>query len=366
MVRQGLGAAVLSFVLLIGFPAGADEAAAHGHDRAVTVMTRNLYVGSDLGPVLAAPDFPAVVAAVSAIFASAQATDMPGRMEAIADEIARARPDLIGLQEAALWRTGAFTPPFRTPATTVAFDFIELLVHALAARGLHYDVAATTINLDAQLPGFTSNGLEEIRLTDRDAILVRRGGDGPLLRWSPADVVTGNFATNVTLPSPGLGAITIPRGFAAIDVIIGETAVRFLTTHLETVSAAVQVAQAQELLAGPGTTTLPLILVCDCNSSASGTGLDVTPTYDALIAAGLDDSWTDKHGRAPGFTCCQAADLQNLPSALDERIDLILLRGDVGVRHARLTGARPGDRTSGPARLWPSDHAGVTATLDLP
>ena len=226
MVRQGLGAAVLSFVLLIGFPAGADEAAAHGHDRAVTVMTRNLYFGSDLGPVLAAPDFPAVVAAVSAIFASAQATDMPGRMEAIADEIARARPDLIGLQEAALWRTGAFTPPFRTPATTVAFDFIELLVHALAARGLHYDVAATTINLDAQLPGFTSNGLEEIRLTDRDAILVRRGGDGPLLRWSPVLPTWSKTTTSRRSSSVPFGALrlTSPRAISTSPLGVRMTA----------------------------------------------------------------------------------------------------------------------------------------------
>jgi len=42
----------------------------------------------------------------------------------------------------------------------------------------------------------------------------------------------------------------------------------------------------------------------------------------------------------------------------------VLLRGGFGVRAADVLGDHPDDRT--PLGLWPSDHAGVAATLVLP
>ena len=363
MVKRVIRAA-LYVVLLTVLPAHAAERP-DDHRQTVTVMTQNLYFGADLGPVLGAPDFPALVAAVGATFAAAQATNIPARLEAVADEIVKVRPDVIGLQEAALWRTGPFTPPLRTEATTVAFDFIDLLLSALAARGLDYDVIAVTSNLDAQVPGFTADGLQEIRLTDRDAILVRSASVGGRLQWSPPDVRTGHFDVNVTLVSPAIGTLTIPRGWASVDFTLRDSTFRFLTAHLETVSAAVQVAQAQELLLGPLDTSLPLIFVCDCNSSANGQGPDATPTYAMLVGAGLGDAWAQARSHAPGFTCCQRADLLNAPSELSERIDLVMVRGEIDVNGARLVGARPGDRTVTAPRVWPSDHAGVAARLEL-
>lgn len=359
MVRMTLRIA-LCFVLQAALPAWAHEPASHDGRGAARVMTQNLYFGADLGPVLAATDAPTLIAAVTTAFASAEATEMPARMAAVAHEIAKIQPDLIGLQEAVLWRTG----PLGAPATEVAFDFVSLLVDALAGQGLTYEVAVTTTNLDAQAPGFTASGLKEIRLTDRDAILVRRGVAGPVVDIS--NVQSANFATNVVLPTPLLGDITILRGWASLDATIGRTSLRFLTTHLETLSEAVQVAQAMEVLHGPAATELPLVMVCDCNSDARGRGTDATATYGILVEAGLTDAWAVKHPGAPGLTCCQAPDLRNHKSALDERIDFVLLRGDFDVRHARVIGAHPADRTPPPTRLWPSDHAGLAVTLEFP
>jgi endonuclease/exonuclease/phosphatase family metal-dependent hydrolase len=352
MVRSVLRA-LLGIVLFMVAPAAAGEGP-------ITVMTRNLYLGADLRPILAAQDAAELLGAVGATFAAVQASDVEGRIGAIADEIVQARADLVGVQEGSLWRTGSFM----TPATEVAFDFIALLLEALAARGESYELAAELVNFDVQFPGLTSAGLREIRLTDRDAILVR-AGNGARVSWSAADVRTANFETNVVLAT-AFGAIPLVRGWASLDVGIGDTRARFLTTHLETLSASVQMAQAQELLVGPADTELPLILVCDCNSSADGIGPDATPTYGALLAAGFEDAWMAAHRHAPGFTCCQAGDLTNVPSELSERIDFVLLRGDVDVQHAQLTGWRLGDRTDGTPPLWPSDHAGVAATLKLP
>jgi hypothetical protein len=68
-----------------------------------------------------------------------------------------------------------------------------------------------------------------------------------------------------------------------------------------------------------------------------------------------------------GFTCCQAPDLLNPNSTLSYRIDLVLTRG-VSVENIKLVGDQPSDRTLFPPSdppLWPSDHAGVLATLRI-
>jgi|SRR5216684_8942764 len=122
---------------------------------------------------------------------------------------------------------------------------------------------------------------------------------------------------------------------------------------------AIQVAQANELLQGPGNTDLPLVFVGDLNSNADGSS---TPTYGNLIAAGFADVWNIA-GSGSGFTCCQADDLLNPISSLSSRIDLVLFRGDFDVIDVDIVGEDPDDRT--PSGLWPSDHAGVMATLQF-
>jgi endonuclease/exonuclease/phosphatase family metal-dependent hydrolase len=322
----------------------------------VTVVTQNLFIGADLSPILAAPDIPAALAAAGQVFAAVQASHPATRMAAVADEVAKRPPDLVGLQEATLWRSGQLG----SIATTVEFDFVELLVDALAARGLSYEVVASTTNVDAQFPVSTAVGLREIRLTEREVILGRAGSGLQL-----SNVQTANFQVNVVFPTL-LGPFTSLRGWAAVDATAGDTTVRFVTTHLEGLDPLVQLAQASEILAGPANTPLPVVLVCDCNSSARGADPDATPTYALLRNAGFGDAWASKHPGADGLTCCQDPDLRNVPSALFERLDYIFFRGDFDVRHASLLGARPGDRTDKPDRVWPSDHAGVSATLELP
>jgi endonuclease/exonuclease/phosphatase family metal-dependent hydrolase len=206
----------------------------------------------------------------------------------------------------------------------------------------------------------TAVGLREIRVTDREVILGRADSGLQL-----SNVQTANFQVNVVFPTL-VGPFTSLRGWASVDATAGDTTVRFVTTHLEGVDPLVQLAQAFEILTGPALTPLPVVLVCDCNSSASAADPDATPTYALLRNAGFGDAWARKHPGADGLTCCQDADLRNVPSALFERLDYILFRGDFDVRHASLLGARPGDRMTKPDRVWPSDHAGVSATLELP
>lgn len=93
-----------------------------------------------------------------------------------------------------------------------------------------------------------------------------------------------------------------------------------------------------------------------------------------MLEAGFSDAW-ERTGRgvAACFTCCQEKDLRNAVSALDERIDFVLVRDARAPRGADLPGAvalelvgeEDADRTA-VSGLWPSDHAGLVATLRLP
>lgn len=137
-------------------------------NRQVRVMTRNLYFGTDLMPLLAVQNPAELPQVAAAVYTAALATDLPGRMKAIADEIAATQPLLVGLQEAALWRTGPVFHP--DPATVVQADFVQMLLAALAERGLPYAALVVVSGSDAEVP--TSLGID-VRLTLQDAILAR-------------------------------------------------------------------------------------------------------------------------------------------------------------------------------------------------
>jgi hypothetical protein len=123
---------------------------------------------------------------------------------------------------------------------------------------------------------------------------------------------------------------------------------------------AIQVAQASELLTGPASTSLPVILVGDFNSRADGTG---TATYGLLRGAGFDDAWSQTHPNEPGNTFGHDADLRNTTVNFTQRIDLVLYRGDLRALGADVVGDELSDRTS--SGLWPSDHGGGVATLGV-
>jgi endonuclease/exonuclease/phosphatase family metal-dependent hydrolase len=330
-------------------------APAAGNGRQMTVMSRNLFIGASLDPIFAAQTFPELVGAATTVFLESRATRYAERMEAIADEIEETRPDVIGLQEVAIIRTDTPADGASTPAATVVDEFLDALLASLRARGLDYEVAAVVVNADAELP--TALGFD-VRATDRDVILVN-ADRRPKLKVTGAQ--GANFAATLVVPTVA-GPIAFPRGWTAVDVKLRDERVRLVNTHLEGSSAPVQVAQAQELLAGPAATAIPTLLVGDFNSRADGTG---TPSYGLLRAAGFADAWDDTHPGDPGLTCCWETHLLSPVPPFDERIDLVLARGGFEALTAEIVGEDPVvDRT--PSGLFRSDHAGVVTTLRLP
>jgi endonuclease/exonuclease/phosphatase family metal-dependent hydrolase len=336
---------IAAFALGLAGRAAADEGGA------VRIMSQNMDEGTDFKELVAARTPQEFVAAVTLTYQNILATRPAERAAAMAREIAKGRPDLVGLQEASIVRTGA-----AAPATTVESDLLQSLLDALKQLGEDYSVVAIVSGLDAEAPstlGF------DVRLTTQDAILVREDGRRKHLKLE--NVRVNHFLTNLSVPTP-IGPITLLRGWASVDVGAGESAFRFVTTHLDIVPP-IQLAQMNELLASVANTRLPVVLAGDFNANAANAADPSFRTYQAAIDAGFADAWLRRRHPDAGFTCCQAPDLLNTASSLDQRIDLVLVRGKVHVARIGLVGNQPEDRT--PSGLWPSDHAGIAATLSL-
>jgi hypothetical protein len=336
----------------------------------VTVMSYNIFQGSELSHSLAAKTLPQLNIGAAKDYENVVRSNIPARAKALAAEIQANKPAVLGLQEAVLWRTRqpAGSQPVAIPgnATHVSYDFVQLLVRALAARGVHYRAVAITNNFDLQVTGhFTGGKKMDVRITDRVAILARRGA-------AVSNAQEHNFVAHTSVNVLGV-PIAIRDGWASVDVKLGGRQFRFITTHLDGVNQpdanSVRAAEARELMNGPEHTKLPVVFTCDCNSTPG------TQTHHELTAGGLRDSWAKVHPRVTGLTCCHRSSPTNPevdvadPRPLQgivERLDYVFSRSPFAVLAVNRVGLNPADRTRTTPRLWPSDHLGLVAQLTLP
>ena len=300
----------------------------------LTAATYNLYQGSSLIPAYLAADLAQMAEELRGAYRRMIDTDVPGRAAAIAGQLAGHRPEALGVQEAARWRRG-----------DEVCDFLEILLDALRRAGLDYRVAATATASSLAV----HTGGDVVGMTDRDAILVR--GDVPVT--AAGDRV---FAARIEQPVPSGLVLTKLRGWAWADLGIGDRELRVVSTHLEAFDEKVRCRQAEELadaLDGDGRSA---VVLGDLNSAP---GEDA---HAVLAERGFADAWAGAQGSADGFTALQAGTLDNEESQLSMRWDHILVRSPGLVADAAsVIGADPGARL--PSGLWPSDHAGLVATL---
>jgi len=320
----------------------------------VTVMTRNLYLGADLIPLVTAKDQQEFEQIAGTIWQTVQANDFPARAKLVAAEVKAKKPDVIGLQEAAIWRKSpdGVKDGTATPATIVVYDYIKTLQKELKAKGLSYRVVKAQDEADIEGP--TSLGYD-IRLTQRDAILVRKGVKSKNARAK-------RYKKTLIVPTKA-GDVNSRRGWVAADLTLGGRTFRFVDTHLEAYGADVRTAQAKELLAksGPLTKRLPVLMTGDFNSDPSASGPDAA-AIKAVLKAGFSDAWKVANRSKKGFSCCAGVDLRDPAAKFESRIDVILARPRQPVLSAEVIGESKSDRGAG---LWPSDHAGVVATFRL-
>lgn len=344
----------------------------------LTVMTRNLYLGADLTPLLVAQSKEQLLSAVSDIKGTIESNNFPERATALAAEIAEKKPHLVGLQEVLNFTIDGANPgpPFN--------DYLQELLDALEARGADYWVVAVAKNLDLVFP----LGINLIGVLDRDVILARGDVVTRVVDLNGLCHVVSedgcNYQFVATLPNPlatenePLPPIVVERGFVAVDAWVNRFPVRFVNTHLEVRELGpfgfLQAAQAFELtqiLVALNSESLnplraPIILVGDFNSDPRDPVLagPIIPPYLQLTAAGFVDAWTQhRRGNPDGYTCCQQEDLVNRKSVLYERVDLIFSSAVPEKVKVHLVGDKIPDKKS--SGLWPSDHAGVVGWIEF-
>jgi endonuclease/exonuclease/phosphatase family metal-dependent hydrolase len=409
MRKSLLFLAILLFAIVIAtsaWAAGIGEN--NGQVDQLRVMSKNLYIGANILGVNE-PRPCGALQSVHELFEDIKASKPRERMGAIVDEIIQKQPHVIGLQEVSRIsiqvpsNSFVFDPnipgfkfanyeenldesiTFITDAEEVVFDYLVLLKAALAARGLEYievedaiayesdfEFPSWNLVLNPDLGCVPADGAlpTDVRAEDRDVILVRSDiatANGTAAQYSellPFTIPTGTG-------SPDVKIISV-RGYGATDLTYQGRTYRFVNTHLEvddqsdpnSIINYIQATQAQELIDDLYWEDLPLVVVGDFNSSPDP--LDVTDSYEDIVAAGYTDIWTQFGGRS-GYTCCQADDLMNFESALSKRIDLIFVRPSAYSEFlpspAWVTGDQQSDKTA--FGLWNSDHAGVAAKLTI-
>jgi len=388
-MRRLLTAIATAFALL-AVPLQAAPAVATA-DKPVTVMTRNIYLGADIQrPIRATAGLTGAAAFVALGNANAvtraivDQTNFPRRSQLLAREIAGAKPDLIGVQEVALWRHGPLElPGSGTPgalnATTVDYDFLAILLQDLHQEGVPYKAVVVQQESDVEAPAFVGNPFtgtatqgRDVRLTIRDVVLLRASSNLRVL-----DSGSGQYDAKLVLTVAGLQASFV-RGFNWVDVAHGSgRPFRFVNTHLEAFSSDLALAQAVQLLAGPaGDRSRTTIIGCDCNSDPLNSSVKPTDPlgtphngpYNFITGpGGFTDLWLTWRPANQGWTSGLNETVDEpAPPSFDHRIDMIFARPapgeEVRVIAGEVTGASSADKDP-VTGLWPSDHAGVVLTL---
>jgi endonuclease/exonuclease/phosphatase family metal-dependent hydrolase len=343
-------------------PAGHDN----GKGKVAGVMTRNLYLGADLGPVIAAENTEQVVSASGAVLRDVVANDFPTRAKGLADEIRSEKPDLVGLQEVAYWHTTPITPAGKE----ITIDYLELLLNQLnkGPGPDRYEVVVVQNEFGTETPadfndvagdgpgGELANAEVLGKLQMRDVILARTGAG--VHTWNASG---GNFNTLLEL-SVGGQPVAVKRGWTATDAQVrGSHPFHFVNTHLEAFQPLIRAAQAQELVApgGPATSDLPVVLVGDLNSDDDTVSGADQLAYQALLAAGFVERSTDDP-----LGCCLNSPLLEVGKGgsvadFTHQVDHVMTNDPSGItlERSEVTGLLP---VNG---FWDSDHAGLFSAL---
>lgn len=320
----------------------------------VKVMTQNLAIGIELEPVLLAPSLDVIPGLVDTAWAQKDTSDFALRAGRVADAIVASGADVVGLQEVIQFYEGPRDGP-ATQASVNVKDFLELLLGELETRGASFSLAwdgtdeGVVSNADIELSGTTA----DYRVVDREAVIVRSG-------VTVLDVRTANYTAHLNLMIGGAVPFAYERGWVAVDVVVAGKAFTFLSTHLEPFDARVQSAQAAELLALVNTGN-PTVVVGDMNSGPSDAAW---PAYGMLVSptVGLADAGAE--AGVIGATCCRDALCGDPDAGLEKRVDLVLHSAHFQTASAATWGAAQADYSTADA-LWPADHAGFSAVLEL-
>jgi hypothetical protein len=377
LVALGLGAIVAAGALALPAAAGAKPVK-------VKVMTRNVFLGADLGPALTQTTQIGLFEEAAKILDEVRETNFPSRSRLLAAEIADANPHIVGLQEVALWRRGPlgeFDGP-ATPAEGVIYDFLQTLRGDLRDLGERYRVAVVQEETDFEAPmdpveddqlgdGGDTSKMRDGRLTMRDVILVRKG-----VEFTGARGAHFNIGLPLDIAPAGAGPedFVAPRGWTKIEANVGGARFRLVNTHLEAFHPGVRKGQASELVfagspgTGPAVSRKPVVLLGDLNTDddlletdPGAIPADEEP-YAVITGAGFVERSVDVPGVVDDeFACCYP-EMDDPEAVFDHNVDHVMVdTPSIKLINSFVTG----DDGMTPDGLWPSDHGGVVSVLKM-
>lgn len=305
----------------------------------MSVATYNLYLGADLSIVLGDRPRDELAANRDEVRRQLLATAFPERARYVARSLVERRVDLVGLQEVCCW----------TVSEQQVWDFTEILLGALRDCGEDYEVVS-------EVATFSGGGALPPEDPAGATLPVAIRGSNVVLRRVASSVRVTEEGHGLFEAALGVHSadeqVAIARGWCGVRCELGGLTFAFVDTHTEAYDAGSRNRQRDELMAVCDRwRDDPMVLVGDFNATPDQVGMP----------PGMVDAWS-VNGEDPGHTCCQAGDLRNEESLLSERIDYVWVR-DARVRFAELLGAERTLRDV--AGMWPSDHAGVHAVVDL-
>lgn len=249
--------------------------------------------------------------------------DLDERLELVVEQLAALRPDVVALQEASLGGTRG--------------NVAERLGRALGIEWIH---APTT----SQVFG--------IAWLDRAITSAIRFNEGPAI-LSRFPIVGSEI---VTLPR--CANRLFPRVLLRVEVRTPHGPLDFYSTHTSRDDC--QLRRVAELV-GARRGPLPAIVAGDFNTRESA------DAYAELLQAGFVDAFRAVNPSATGLTSRQ--DVHAARPTVARRIDFVFVKGGGNgmprVLESRVVLDTPRQRPDGTA-LWPSDHYGVLAVIEIP
>lgn len=374
----------------LSFPSSPAQAA----EQPIKVMSRNLYLGADVGVALA--KIPNMPAAAQFMWDQVQKTDFSKRKKILAEQIRSESPDVIGIQEATIWYCKA--RPWSTK--TEVFNFTQEL---LAELGGDYIIAEKD-GAQANNPGYSIGPIPFLtKVNDpktfqslfgqNDADCGFQIGDALLIKKTLSQYVNqvGNTeydAVYKVVPT----LMEIYRGYSWADITVQGTNVRFITTHLESLWDANKVPkaadQARQLVADLRDTKSPIVVIGDFNSDPRDprpldapnpgeqpTASDKCPTgsslcnaYKVMREAGFTDSGPDASDPStyswgmnalltgPDAARVKAAQEMGNKFGFTDRLDYIFVKNGINVLSSKMIGQ---------TAPYGTDHAGVVTELSV-
>ena len=367
---------------------------ANSAEPTVTVMSRNIYLGADVGVALEL--IPNMPAAAQFMWDQVNKNDFSKRSVALAKEIQSYKPDVIGLQEATIW----YCKKNAWSKKTEVFNFTDQLLQAL---GGDY-VLASKDGTTAFNPGYSINPIPFVTMVkDPERFQKLFGQDKAACGFQIGDalVIKKTLATQVIKVGnteyeasysivPTL--MTIYRGYTWADINIAGIPTRFITTHLESIWDENKVPnaakQATQLINDVKETKMPLVIIGDFNSdprdprpsNAANPGLQPTASkecpagdpkcsaYRLMREAGFDDAGPDSSDPTtytwgmdalldgPDPDRLNAAKGMGNEYGFTDRLDYMFTKNGVDVMTSEIIGFKS---------PYATDHAGVFAEFAI-